>query len=630
MFKDIKRLESEETRFCFLIGAGASRSSGIKTGWELSEEWHQDLKEDLDEEEFLKWKNEIELDEENIGAYYPQLYQKRYEVSPEIGYEEFKKLMENIDPGIGYVILAQILAEERHNFVITTNFDYLIEDSVRLYTATKPFSAGHETLAEFISSQTERPTIIKVHRDLFLHPFNDDKETQKLKEEWERALKPILRNFNLLVIGYGGNDGSLMDYLSNIHAQERKAVYWCIRNEKELNHKINGLLDSKDCVVTIDGFDELMLDLGGALRYEMFDNLDETEGHPFVMSAKRRISGLYEMRKALLERLAKNKQGITKETKELFTGAYKYIIDAVSESNPEDADRIFQEGMRNYPNDATLLGQYALFNFELGNSEQAEEFYQKALEIAPDDPDILGNYAIYLRSDVGDDDKTEEYFKKALELKPDQANNLNNYANFLREVREDYDLAEEYYKRAIRLDPHYGLFLSNYANFLLHNRKKLKQAEEYYQRAMDADPNDVGYLGSYALFLLEYKKDFDRAEEYFIRALELAPNDANYLANYAHLLIIVKQDFAGAEPLIDKSLEHSKPTELALLAELWYYRYAHYKKWLKQGEKELQKLVEAEAKSIDWNFGDHIKIAKKNKHPNVPKLEEFATLISSE
>ena len=125
LFKDIKRLNSDESRFCFLIGAGASKSSGIKTGWELSVEWYRDLKEDLSDDELKQWENSIEFDATNIGAFYPHLYKKRYETSPQIGYEEFKKLMENVEPGIGYVILSQIITSERHNFVITTNFDYL-------------------------------------------------------------------------------------------------------------------------------------------------------------------------------------------------------------------------------------------------------------------------------------------------------------------------------------------------------------------------------------------------------------------------------------------------------------------------------------------------------------------------
>lgn len=125
MFKDIKRLDSDE-RFCFLIGAGASRSSGIETGWELSKKWYEIIKEDLDKKELNAWKRKIEFDEDRIGEFYPHLYKKRYETSPEIGYAEFQKMMEDKEPGLGYVILSQILATEKHNFVITTNFDYLI------------------------------------------------------------------------------------------------------------------------------------------------------------------------------------------------------------------------------------------------------------------------------------------------------------------------------------------------------------------------------------------------------------------------------------------------------------------------------------------------------------------------
>ena len=375
IFKDIKRLNTDEIRFCFLIGAGASKSSGIKTGWELSEEWYEDLKKDLDENELTKWENNIGFDKNKIGEFYPQLYHKRYEASPQIGYEEFKKLMENIEPGIGYVILSQILANEKHNFVITTNFDYLIEDSVRMYTATKPFVAGHEMLAEFISLQTDRPTIIKVHRDLFLHPFNDATETEKLKEEWKKALIPILKNFYLLVIAYGGNDGSLMGYLSSIKAEDRKPIYWCIREKKEINDKIGNLLTEKDFIVEIKGFDELMISLNDVLGYKIFEDLDKPEKHPFVLSAKKRITDLNEKRKDLLDRLSKGKKAIDKETKELFTGSLKYILEAYQEKDVNRKDKIYQEGLEKYPNDADFIGNYANFLYDIRKDyDKAEEY----------------------------------------------------------------------------------------------------------------------------------------------------------------------------------------------------------------------------------------------------------------
>jgi len=629
LFKDIKRLKSDETRFCFLIGAGASKSSEIPTGWELSKEWYKDLKDDLDSEELKNWEEKIEFDEKNIGAYYPYLYKKRYEASPQVGYEEFKKLMENVVPNIGYVILSQILTTEKHNFVITTNFDYLIEDSVRMYTSKKPFSAGHETLAEFISSQTERPTIIKVHRDLFLHPFNDENETQKLKDEWKKALTPILRNFNLLVIGYGGNDGSLMDYLSSIEAQNRKALYWCIRNENELNNKINKLLEGKDFIAKINGFDELMISLNDALGYKVFESLDEPEKHPFVLAAKNRITDLNGKLKTLLDKISKYKNEITEGTKEIFTGAMKYVYDAYTEKDENKSNEIFQKGIAEYPKDHMLLGYYASFLADIRKDyDKAEEYYKKTIELKPDDADFIGNYALFLSDIRKDYDKAEKYYKIAIGLKPDDADFIGNYANFLKKIRKDYDKAEEYYKRAIGLKPDDADFIGNYANFLSDTHKDYNKAEEYYKKAIGLDPSSANKISNYANFLTNIRKNFNEAEEYHKKAIGLKPDDANFIGNYAHYLIISKRDFINAEKYLDKAFKLVGINELNLLSELWFYRYAHYKKWFEKGEKELEKLTSTGAKSFGWDMESHIEISKSNNHPNIKKLQEFSDLIT--
>lgn len=734
MFQDIKRLKSDDSRFCFLIGAGASKSSGIKTGWELAQKWYNELKEDLDKEDFDRWKKSITLDEKKMGEYYPHIYKKRYKICPEIGYEEFKRMMEPIEPGLGYVILSQILAEEKHNFVITTNFDYLIEDAVRMYTATKPFSAGHETLAEFISTQTERPTIIKVHRDLFLHPFNGDKETQNLKEEWKKALTPILKNFNLLVLGYGGNDGSLMDYLKEIGSEGRKPIYWCIRNESDLNNKINNLLTEKDFIVTIDGFDELMYALNNVLDYKTFDNLEDSENHQFVQAAKKRISSLNDKRGELLENLKSNKEEISKDTKEIFTGSYSYNLDAYVEKDVIKKEAIYKEGLEKYPNDANLVGSYATFLYEIdkdndkaednfkkaielkpndaiilgnyaiflnkirkennkaeeyfvksfesdpkyvnnignyanflsatrgnydkaeeyyimaneldlknatnlsnyasflsnirGDYDNAEEYYKKSILLKPNNPDTLGNYAIFLFNYRKDKDKAEEYYNKAITLNPSDSDLFGNYANFLFSIRLDYDKAKEYYKKSIKLNPENSVVIGNYANLLTYHFKDYDQAEENYKKAIVLDSDNSVIIGNYSNFLNNVRQDFDKAEEYFKKSIELDSTDAYNRGNYAHHLIISKQDFTNAETNIDKSFTLLKNGMENLRAELWFYRYAHYKKYIIEAEKELVQLVSQNVKSLGWNFQSHVEIARANKHPNVKRLQEFADAFS--
>ncbi len=561
LFKDIKRLDSVENRFCFLIGAGASKSSGIPTGWELSKKWYDVIKNDLDEKELEDWEKEIGFDIKKVGEFYPYLYKKRYESSAQVGYDEFKNIMESVDPGLGYVILSQILANEKHNFVITTNFDYLIEDAVRMYTSTKPFSAGHETLAEFISSQTERPTIIKVHRDLFLHPFNDDENTNKLKEEWKNALIPILKNFNLLVIGYGGNDGSLMDYLEVIKPNDRKPIYWCVRNKNNLNSKIKDLLTEKDYIVKIKGFDELMYSLNNALGYKIFENLDDKDKHQSVEVAKSRVSELNKKLKKLAEKLSKDTEDtISEDTKNMFKGSSEYIFKAYQEKDENKKDEIYRLGLERYPENA----------------------------------DMYGNYAIFLKNIRKDYDKVEEYYKKAIELDPENANNIGNYALFLKNIHKNYEKAEEYYKKAIELDP-----------------------------------ESVNNIGNYAIFLSDIRKDYNKAEGYHKKGIELDPNSAISIGNYAHHLVLSKQDFKKAEKLIDKAIK-LELDKIDFLAELWFYRYAHYEKYLKKAEKELDKLISEGAKSPWCNLQDHVEIAKKNKHPNIKKLQEFADKITKE
>ena len=53
-------------------------------------------------------------------------------------------------PSMGYVVLAKLLAKIRNDLVITTNFNDLLADTLRLYCGIKPLVIGHESLARFI------------------------------------------------------------------------------------------------------------------------------------------------------------------------------------------------------------------------------------------------------------------------------------------------------------------------------------------------------------------------------------------------------------------------------------------------------------------------------------------------
>lgn len=126
-----------EKRFCFILGAGASRASGIQTGGELVLQWLEELEARYSPDELEKWYADAEIDRANPAASYLKIYDKRYEFDKRDGYAFLETLMEGKEPSCGYAVLAWILGTTHNNIVITPNFDSLTEDALFIYTQKK-------------------------------------------------------------------------------------------------------------------------------------------------------------------------------------------------------------------------------------------------------------------------------------------------------------------------------------------------------------------------------------------------------------------------------------------------------------------------------------------------------------
>ena len=431
MLKDASRGSkgkgSGEMKFCFLIGAGASISSGIPSGAKLAWDWFQQIKEDCDGEDFEDWKSEVGIPDQNIeekaGEFYPEIYEKRFGHAPETGYDYIRGLMEDREPSLGYLILANIMVREKHNVVITTNFDNLLEDAIRTYTKEKPFIAGHEALADYVPKRSDRPIILKLHRDLFLQPFSDQLNTDILQAAWESILGKFLSDYHLIVLGYGGNDGSLMNYLLKL--KNRKPIYWCVRNMDKitskslwntLSPKAKRLLKNDGYLVPIDDFDRFLYDCYAALGYKFLEGIEKIEKpksiHEILKPNYARIESIQTQLKQLLQTEEKLSKESFQSIKSFLPDSWMWILKANQEKDIDKKDKIYREGIAKYPQDANLLGDYA-------------------------------NFLCDIRHDY---DQAESYYKRALEADPNHANTLGNYAVFLKDIRHDYDQAEMYYK----------------------------------------------------------------------------------------------------------------------------------------------------------------------------------------
>ena len=123
-----------DIRYCFVLGSGASFASGVPSGAQLVDRWlneiHRARRPGGKEEDYQKWVTAEfasikDFTWDNRHAFYGKIYKQRFPDNAN-GQTYLRKLMERKSPSFGYSVLARILAQTRHNLVITTNFDNLV------------------------------------------------------------------------------------------------------------------------------------------------------------------------------------------------------------------------------------------------------------------------------------------------------------------------------------------------------------------------------------------------------------------------------------------------------------------------------------------------------------------------
>ncbi len=537
---------TENRKFCFVIGAGASYKSGIPTGGQLAEKWFDEIKERYSKEEITQWIKEARIDRKDLAAHYGSIYRKRFENDKTSGYEFLVQAMRAAKPTFGHFVLAQILTKAPGNCILTTNFDSLIESSIYQYTDKTPLVCGHESLSGYASPSNIHPLIIKIHRDLLLSPKSDPDEINTLDEGWKKPLDNIFSSHIPIIIGYGGNDGSLMDYFEKM--KKPSNFFWCGHKGTPPSQRIKKLVEQLDgSYIDIDGFDEMMKELLWVFTEikPVKDELD-TITRSRIETINTQLNEMNVQSKSVdpIELASK---------KEL--SAFEYSTMANNEPDYEKRKAIYLEALKRFPKTAWLLGEYASFlHFDKKDYSNLEDYYLKALAIDPEDTINNGNYALFLNDIKKDYENAEKYYLKALAINPEDAINNGNYALFLNDIKKDYENAEKYYLKALAIDPEDANNNGNYALFLYDIKKDYENAEKYFLKALAIDPELANNNGNYALFLYDIKKDYENAEKYFLKALAIDPELANNNGNYALFLYDIKKDYENAEKYYLKAL----------------------------------------------------------------------------
>ncbi|MCU7259641.1 tetratricopeptide repeat protein [Pseudomonas koreensis] len=598
-----------DRQFAFILGAGASFTSGIPTGKTLAEGWLKELhrRECHDGTTFDIWANSPahginDLTFESAAEHYPKIFDRRFRHDREAGYAALEQAMDSKSPSLGYSLLAEIIQSSRHKVVVTTNFDNLVADALAMHAHKSPLVVAHESLANFVRPHLRRPLIAKIHRDLFLEPQNDEVGVGTLDKAWATALRKLFQYYTPIVIGYGGNDGSLMGLLDSLNFGEISGrMIWCYRDDLPNENALRVLKKHHGILVKIPGFDDLLL----RLAEKLIKNFDVTAIADNIERLGSQRSKQYREQSENLRKASARGSIEQQKTGEVLIRSaeagkswWAWELKARDESNTEAKDSIYRQGLKQFPNSAPLMGSYATFLTEqLKKHEEAEIMFTKALEIDPKDSDVICGLALYLAEHKKDYEKASDLYQKALESDPTNTFVLVNYANLLLDHIKDYDFAESMYVKAIELDPSDATATGNYATLLANKRDNPDKAEAMYERALKLDPNSTNNITNYINFLIIKRKNYTKAEATINKFAENNPDSAELLVCRAMVFENSHKDYDKAEAAYKSAVELEPDNTLALQS---YAEFLNTKrKDYKQAEALHNKVLEIEPDSSD-------------------------------
>lgn len=565
LIEQIQESNRNGERFCFILGSGASVESGIPSGTTLEMAWMNcimgveadrntppkslaDLEKTaraLEKENRLShtfeqikaaWEKARAEEKPIPSEYYFDIYKLRFYPNKRNGYRYMERLMEPCEPSVGYHTLALLLTENnQNNLVITTNFDSLVEDALFLYTMKKPLVVNHESLAGYIESDIQRPIVAKVHRGLMYEPFNSPDTTDKLQKEWRETLGYALNTYTPIVIGYGGGDHSLMDYLKEEETVLRHGIYWCWRKNDGLPEEdVLKFLEEKDgYLVQIGGFDDLMLRIGKALfpkttgpgaagtilqnqcnkriqRYS--DQWKKLEENPDMQDVVQPIN--VEEEKAEEKREQENKLTAwdyrNRGRRAYNEGDYRKAVEAYTGAIERDG---------NFASD--YIWRADAYN-ELGENQKAIKDYTKAIELNPRFAAAYNNRG-YAYDNLGEYAKAIEDYNTAIKLNPRYVTAYNNLGSVYHDLGE-YAKAVKECTKAIELDPKYAAAYNN-RGFIYHDLGEYAKAIEDYTKAIELEPKDAAAYNNRG-FAYNGLGEYAKAIQDYTKAIELELKDA--------------------------------------------------------------------------------------------------------
>lgn len=294
-----ERFALKPERFAWLLGAGASATAGIPTGYQMIQEFRAKLfaqrsgvsQREIDIADPI-WQQRVDayliahtdLPPPGDPIEYAHAFETLYP-SPDDRRLYIANQVGKGTPSIGHRALGAFLSARRTPCVFTTNFDQLVETAATVAAQLLPAGERGYVVASAIDNaeRAERclrehdwPLVAKLHGDYqSVSLKNTGSELKSQDERLRSVLTQVCQRFGLIVTGYSGRDESVMAALTHVLRGENPfpgGIYWVCQDPKWLLPAVQEFLDNAELagvsVAIIRGctFDELASDLADVVH----------------------------------------------------------------------------------------------------------------------------------------------------------------------------------------------------------------------------------------------------------------------------------------------------------------------------------------------------------------------------
>ncbi len=286
----LRAYQIRSSNVMWFLGAGASRSAGIKTAGDMIWDFKQTLYRSQKRlspsaitdpgDPAVRLKLQRYFDE--LGAYpaagaedeYAGYFEATY---PSAGDRRayLDKLIAQGKPSYGHLALALLMQENCCHVVWTTNFDKIVEDA-----AAKVFGTTNRLVVADLGEPKKLTTALnekrfpifgKIHGDYHSIALkNTDEELKEQDADMRRAFVTACKSNGLAVVGYSGRDASVMDAMREGLDEGRgfpNGLFWFKRSGEVPFKAVADLIDEArnlgiDAhIIDNETFDELLSDV---------------------------------------------------------------------------------------------------------------------------------------------------------------------------------------------------------------------------------------------------------------------------------------------------------------------------------------------------------------------------------